>query len=86
MKSDDFATGLGAGAAQATTLTLGETAPDTEFLAVDQGVLEAFVANDATTTHLFGLAGRCTAFGKEKIRIDAEAVGLVLPAPFRAEL
>lgn len=85
MRSDDLTVGLRARATQTATLALGKTAPNAELLAVDERVLEAFVAHDAAAAHLFGFAGRSTAFGKEEIGINAKAVGFVLPTAFRAE-
>lgn len=77
--ADGAAIGLGALASQTTTLALGKSAPDAELLAVGEGVFEALHANFATTTHFFGFAGGGTTLRKEKIGIDTQAVGLVLP-------
>ena len=72
-------------ATQATTLAFGESSPNAELLAVHKCVLEAFVAHDTAAAHFLGLAGRRSAFGKEKIRVDTEAVGFILPTTFGAE-
>jgi hypothetical protein len=42
---------------QATTLTLRETAPDTELLAIVERVFETVVAHYTTAANLFGLTG-----------------------------
>ena len=67
-------------ATDAATLTLAHAAPDAELLAVGERVLEALHAHDATAADLFGLARRSAALGEEQVRVDAEAVGVVLPA------
>jgi hypothetical protein len=41
---------------QATTLTLGQTAPDTKLLAIVERVFETVVANYTTAANLFGFA------------------------------
>jgi hypothetical protein len=42
---------------QATTLTLGKTAPDTELLAIVERVFETIIAHYTTATNFFCLAG-----------------------------
>ena len=78
--AEDAAGGLGPLAADAPALTLGEPAPDAELLAVLEGELEALLANDAPAAHLLRLARRGAPLGEEEVGIDAEAVGVVLPA------
>jgi hypothetical protein len=76
----DRATGEGPLTPYPTPLTLAHAAPNAELLAVRQGKLEAVGAHHATAANLFGFTRRGTAFREEEVRIDAEAVGLVLPA------
>src|SRR4051794_18333719 len=73
------AAGEGTLATQSPTLPLAHAAPDAELLAVDEGVLQAVLTDDAASTDLLGLArGRAT-LGEEEVRVDAEAVRVVLP-------
>ena len=58
---------------------LGETAPDPELLAADDGELEALDANFAGRADRFGLARGSAAFRKEQIGVGASAAGVVLP-------
>src|SRR5262249_53779520 len=62
-------------------LTLGETAPDAELLAVGERVLEAVLADLASPAHRLGLAGGRTPLGEKEVGVDAEAVGVLLPPP-----
>ena len=78
--AEDAAGGLRPLAADAAALTLGEPAPDAELLAVLEGELEALLAHDAPAADLLGLARRGAPLGEEEVGIDAEAVGVVLPA------
>src|SRR5438309_11116083 len=73
--------GDGPGPADAAALALAHAAPDPELLAVLQGELEAILTDDAPAADLFGLPGRRPSLRKEQVRIHAEAVGQVLPAP-----
>ena len=66
-------------AADAATLTLAHAAPDAELLTVGQGVLEAVLAHDAAPADLLGLPGGRATLGEEEVRVDAKAVGEVLP-------
>ena len=66
---------------EAAPLSFREPAPDPELLTVGERVLEALLAHDTPPAHLFCLARRGTTLGEEEIRIDTQAVGLVLPAP-----
>ena len=72
----DVAAGQGPGTAEAAALPLAHAAPDTELLAVRQGVLEAVLPDDAAPADLLGLAGRRAPLGKEQVRVDAHAVCL----------
>ena len=74
------ATSRGACPPDPTPLPLAHAAPDPELLAMDQRVLEAVFAHDATSADLLRLARRRAALGKEQIGIDAEAVRVFLPA------
>lgn len=74
--------GLGTLTTQATTLALGETAPDSELLTVHQGVLEALETNCATTAHFFGFTGGCSTLWEEEVGVDTETVRVVLPVLF----
>ena len=82
-RSSSQAAGCGAGegplAADAATLALAHPAPDAELLAVRQGVLEAVLTDDAASADLLGLPRGRPTLGEEQVRIDAEAVGVVLP-------
>jgi hypothetical protein len=71
--------GKGTLAADTPTLTLRQSAPDTELLAVGEGIFETIFANDAATADFFGFTGGRTALGEEQIGVNAEAVCLVLP-------
>jgi len=70
---------LGALPTQATSLTLGEPAPDTELFAVGKRIFKALHTHFASPAHFFGLTGGCTTLGKEQIGIDTQAVCLILP-------
>jgi hypothetical protein len=73
-------TGLrGATATQATTLPLGETAPDAETLVVLQGVLEALAFYLAGGADLLSVAGGAALFGKERLRVGLRAQRVGLP-------
>lgn len=74
--------GLGTLATQATALAFGEATPDTELLAVHQGVFEAFEPDGASTTHFLGFTGGGSALGEEEIGVDSETVRVVLPILF----
>ena len=63
--------GLGTLAAQATTLALGQPAPDAELLAVHQRVLEAVDAHDTATADFLGLTGGRATLGEEEVGVDA---------------
>jgi hypothetical protein len=64
---------------QATALSLGQAAPYTELLAIDECVFQAVGAYDTAAANLFGFTGGSAALWEEQIRVDAKAVGLVLP-------
>src|SRR5687767_14607929 len=68
------------GTAEAPALALAHPAPDAELLAVAQRVLQAVLAHHAAAAHLLGLPGRGAPLREEEIGIDAQAVGVVLPA------
>jgi hypothetical protein len=70
----------GPGAAQTTTFALAHPAPNTELLAIVEGILQAVVADHAPPAHLFGLTGGRSTFWKEEVGVDAHAVGACLPA------
>jgi hypothetical protein len=70
---------LGALAANASALTLGESTPDPELLAVLQRELEALTAHHAASADLLGLTRRGAPLGEEEVGIDTETVGVVLP-------
>ena len=74
------AAGQGPGPADAAALAFAHAAPDAELLAIGEGVLEALEADDAAPAHLLGLPGRRAPFREEEVGVDAQAVGLVLPA------
>src|SRR5947209_854228 len=78
----DFAAaaGQGPGPADAAALAFAHAAPDAELLAVLEGVLEALEADDAAPAHLLGLPRRRAPLREEEVGVDAETVGLVLPA------
>ena len=76
----DAAGRLGSHATDAAPFTLAEPAPDAELLAVTEGELEALLAHHAAAADLLGLPRRCAPLGKEQVGIDAEAVGMLLPA------
>src|SRR5262249_16656666 len=61
-------------------LPLRQAAPDAELLAVAQGVLEALDSDLAAPTHGLGLLGGGASLGEEEVGVDAQAVGLLLPA------
>jgi hypothetical protein len=65
---------------QASPFALTHAAPNTELLAVVEGVLETVLASHTTATDFFGFARRCSTFGEKEVRIDAHAVGSGLPA------
>src|SRR5205823_3759823 len=67
-------------AADAAALPLGQPAPDAELLAVAQGVLEALGAHLAASADRLRLLGGGTALREEQVRVDPQAVGLLLPA------
>ncbi len=77
----DAAPGEGALAADPAPFTLRHAAPDAELLAVPQCVLQAFGLHLAPVTHPLRLLGGGAPFGKEQVRVDAQAVGSLLPAP-----
>ena len=66
--------------AQSTPLALTHPAPNTELLAVVQGVLEAVLAHHAASADFFSFARRRPALGKEEVGVHAHAVGPRLPA------
>ena len=72
--------GEGALAADAATFPFAQPAPDTELLAVHQGVLEALLAHHAAPAHRLGLSRRRPPLREEQVGVDAQAVGLALPA------
>lgn len=63
----------------AATLPLAHSAPYPELLTIGECELEAIVLDNAAATHFFGLTGGSTAFRKEEVGIDTEAVGEFLP-------
>src|SRR5438105_8649000 len=75
------AAGQGPGPADAAAFAFAHAAPDAELLAVGEGVFEALEAHDAAPAHLLGLPRGRPPLGEEEVGVDAEAVGLVLPAP-----
>ena len=77
--AEDAAGGLRPLAADAAPLALGEPTPDAELLAVLEGELEALLRTTHPRQTSFASRGG-TPLGEEEVGIDAEAVGLVLPA------
>ncbi len=69
----------GAFFANATTLPLGEATPDTEFLGLDDGELQAFDPYLARATNGFRLPSRRTSFRKEQVGVSSATVRIVLP-------
>src|SRR5439155_23418866 len=67
-------------AADPAALPLRQPAPDAELLAVAQGVLEALGAHLAAPADRLRLLGGRTALREEEVRVDPQAVGLLLPA------
>ena len=78
-RTDDASGNLGPLTADPPALTLGQSAPDAELLAVLKRELEAVLAHDTTTADLLGLSRRRPALREEEIGIDTETVGVVLP-------
>src|SRR4051812_9528041 len=75
----DESTPSGGAAAQATTLTLGQTAPDAEALVVAQRVLEALGLDLAAGADLLGLAGRAALLREERLGVGLGAQRPLLP-------
>ncbi len=81
-RSGSRRTGQGALTPDAPTLALAHSAPDAELLAILQCVFEAVLAYHAAAADLLGLSGRGSPLGEEKVRIDTETVGKIMPSRF----
>ena len=67
------------GPAQTAALTLGQSAPDPELLAVGQRVLETVLTHHTSPADLLGLPCGCTTLREEEVGVDPHAVGSRLP-------
>ncbi len=79
LRTEAAASGLGPLAADAPPLAFGQATPDPELLAVLEGELQALLTHDAAAAHLLRLARGRAPLREEEVRVDPEAVGMVLP-------
>jgi hypothetical protein len=77
--ADDAARDLGALTADTPAFAFRQTAPDAELLTVLQCKLKAIVLHFAASANFFGFTGGRAALREEKIRVDAEAVRVIMP-------
>jgi hypothetical protein len=67
-------------ATKAAALSLGESTPDPELLPIVEGILEAVSLYLAASAYGLCLASTRSPLWEEEVRVNAEAVGSLLPA------